>query len=262
MGSYVIGDIHGCYERFRELLQSHSLISDDLAWTGGDSKLWLMGDYFDTGNQAIECIELIIRLQQEAAAAGGELHALLGNHDVMIAGAYLLGDTKGSTGHSFLEVWKMWGGQNSDFERLTEAYVNWILSLPAMGRSDDTLLMHTDGTFYCDMGRDVSQVNEEFRRILSTPDPVAWEQLLRNFGQRHAFSGPDGSTVATRFRRHFGVSHLIHAHSPISEVREVPPELVDRAYTYADGQCTNVDHGIGYYPESQNHPCPTFKSPK
>ena len=41
------------------------------------------GDVTDRGPDSLEVIELMIRLEAEAAAAGGEVVALVGNHEVM-----------------------------------------------------------------------------------------------------------------------------------------------------------------------------------
>lgn len=48
-----------------------------------------MGDQLDRGNQEIEILYFLERLEREAAAAGGALHVLNGNHETMnVAGRF------------------------------------------------------------------------------------------------------------------------------------------------------------------------------
>lgn len=78
-----IGDVHGAYDELVGVLQESGLISDDLAWTGGTSYLVMLGDLVDRGARSRDVLDLVMRLQREAQAAGGRVHVVLGNHEVM-----------------------------------------------------------------------------------------------------------------------------------------------------------------------------------
>ena len=78
-----IGDVHGSFDQVRMLLEGLSLIDESLAWSGGETHLVFVGDLLDRGPADRELLDLVRRLQEEAAAAGGRLHVLLGNHDTM-----------------------------------------------------------------------------------------------------------------------------------------------------------------------------------
>ena len=78
-----IGDVHGAYPEFVQVLKGTGLVDAKLHWTGGRTYLVSTGDLFSRGDRALEVIELLMRLQGEAAAAGGAVHSLLGNHEVM-----------------------------------------------------------------------------------------------------------------------------------------------------------------------------------
>src|SRR5262245_23484081 len=54
-------------------------------WVGGRAELVQVGDLFNRGGGARRAFELLLRLRSEAAAAGGRVTILLGNHEVMIA---------------------------------------------------------------------------------------------------------------------------------------------------------------------------------
>jgi hypothetical protein len=79
----VIGDVHGSYDKLLKLLLGTGLVDADLSWTGGTDHLVLVGDMIDRGPDDRQVLDLVRRLQTEAVAAGGRVHALLGNHEVM-----------------------------------------------------------------------------------------------------------------------------------------------------------------------------------
>ncbi|MGB5660551.1 MAG: metallophosphoesterase, partial [Thermoanaerobaculia bacterium] len=78
-----IGDLHGSYEKALRILKAAGLIDDDLRWIGGEEHLVITGDVLDRGTGGRELMDLIRRLQDEAQAAGGCVHMLLGNHEAM-----------------------------------------------------------------------------------------------------------------------------------------------------------------------------------
>lgn len=80
-----VADLHGDFDRFVFILahpQVH-LIDDDLHWAGGKTHLVQLGDIMDRGPRARDILDLLMRLEKEAAAAGGMVHTLLGNHEEM-----------------------------------------------------------------------------------------------------------------------------------------------------------------------------------
>jgi len=76
-----VGDLHGAYEEFLAILSETELINRNLHWTGGRTHLVQLGDVMDRGPDARGILDLIRRLQREAADAGGAVHMLLGNHE-------------------------------------------------------------------------------------------------------------------------------------------------------------------------------------
>jgi hypothetical protein len=88
-----IGDIHGAYDEFVTILKRAGLINDALAWSGGRATLVQTGDYTDRGPGVRKVLDLLMRLEREAKAAGGQAVILLGNHEVM----NLIGDWRDVT---------------------------------------------------------------------------------------------------------------------------------------------------------------------
>jgi hypothetical protein len=92
-----IGDIHGDYQRFLELLRTAGLVDARNSWTGGDAHLVLTGDFVDRGDHSAQVLDLLMDLEPQALKSGGRVHALLGNHEAM----NLMGDLRYVTKEDF-----------------------------------------------------------------------------------------------------------------------------------------------------------------
>ena len=78
-----IGDVHGKLEQARSILHKAGLIDDDGNWSGGKTHLVFVGDLLDRGDDGLEAVQLVRRLEQQALDAGGRVHVLMGNHEAM-----------------------------------------------------------------------------------------------------------------------------------------------------------------------------------
>lgn len=78
-----VGDVHGAHDRFTAILRAAGLIDGRARWIGGRAILVQTGDVVDRGPHSRRAIDLLMRLERDAAAAGGAVYALLGNHEVM-----------------------------------------------------------------------------------------------------------------------------------------------------------------------------------
>ena len=78
-----VADIHGAADAFETILQRAALIDESLRWRGGNDHLVIVGDVLDRGPDSRRALDLIMRLQDEATRAGGAVHFVLGNHEVM-----------------------------------------------------------------------------------------------------------------------------------------------------------------------------------
>jgi len=85
-----VSDIHGAYEALVSTFQQADIIDEDLNWNGGDTHLVITGDLLDRGPESRQVMDLIMRLEREAVRNGGQVHQLLGNHEVM----NLIGDVR------------------------------------------------------------------------------------------------------------------------------------------------------------------------
>ncbi len=78
-----IGDVHGAYDELTALLRQAGVVNQELRWSGGTTHLVSMGDLVDRGTRSRDVLDLMMRLEGEAAEAGGQVHVLLGNHEAM-----------------------------------------------------------------------------------------------------------------------------------------------------------------------------------
>jgi len=78
-----VGDLHGDIEGFKKIIgpDGVKLIDAQDRWVGGKAHLVQTGDIMDRGDYAKDIFDLIRRLEKEAAAAGGMVHFLIGNHE-------------------------------------------------------------------------------------------------------------------------------------------------------------------------------------
>ena len=78
------GDVHGAYEDWTALLRETGVVDAQLNWSGGNTHLVSLGDLIDRGPGSRQVVELLMRLEQQAEKAGGAVHMVLGNHEVMV----------------------------------------------------------------------------------------------------------------------------------------------------------------------------------
>jgi hypothetical protein len=243
---YVIGDVHGQLEKLCDLLRGAELIDKTETWSGGDCTLWLMGDLVDHGPDGIGAVELVMRLQQQAARTGGRVQALLGNHDMLLLAAHRFG-TRPIPGQDETpwDLWQESGGQEADLERIMPDHVRWLSNMPAMALEGDHLLAHADALLYIHYGRSIAQVNEAMTAVLQTDDAGSWFRLLEEFGEHRAFvDATTGVDRARAFLNDFGGGQLVHGHTPITKMTGQPPEAVREPLLYAAGLCLDVDPGM------------------
>ena len=242
---FVIGDIHGYLHTLVKLLQSAGLINHAHNWIGGNAILWFIGDLVDRGAESIAVLDLVMRLQQEARAAGGSVDCLLGNHELLLLAAYQFGRRSTGLSSNFITKWRRNGGNKNDLAKLTKAHLTWLAERPAMSLLRNTLLVHADATFYTRYGKSIAEVNDTFRTLLKRSDALAWEELIEAFAMRGIFLHKEaGDTFVARFLSIFGGERIVHGHTPISTIIGGPAKKVTASYVYASGKCIDVDGGI------------------
>lgn len=149
-------DIEGEFEALRLLLQKNGVIDENYNWRFGKGHLVFAGDMFDRGEQVTECLWLIYSLEVKAKAAGGYVHFILGNHEIMnLSGDHRYARDKykenaKGIGKSLVELY----GKDSELGR-------WLRSKNIIEKIGSLLFLHAGiSKDVNDMGLTISQVNE------------------------------------------------------------------------------------------------------
>ncbi|PKL75251.1 MAG: calcineurin [Candidatus Melainabacteria bacterium HGW-Melainabacteria-1] len=78
-----VGDLHGDLNATRRALRLAGAIDAQDRWIGKDLILVQTGDQLDRGDEELAILKLLEGLAPQAEAAGGRLHVLNGNHEIM-----------------------------------------------------------------------------------------------------------------------------------------------------------------------------------
>ncbi|MEW6421101.1 MAG: metallophosphoesterase [Deinococcota bacterium] len=212
---WVMADVHGALTKLLVLLQQAGLTDASGTWTGGWAHLVFLGDYLDRGPDGVGVVRLIRRLEAEARTAGGQVTALLGNHEVMFLAARRFTQRDPHDQYGFRDYWLANGGQPGDAARLEPDDELWLAARPALTRAGRWLLLHADTPMYLHLGRSVDAVNAHVARLLHSDSPEVWGHFANAFADRLAFLPPQGEQVVRQLLRTFGGERLAHGHTPV-----------------------------------------------
>lgn len=152
------GDVHGAHAELLGLLQTAEVLNEDEQWIGGDTHLISVGDLLDRGPDSKKTMDLLMRLQNEAPTAGGRVHVVLGNHEVM----NMAQDLRDVSEEEFAAL----GGPDGHRAAFSESgvYGQWLRSLPVVVKINDTLFSH--GGFSDLSLKPLDDLNQEFHSAL------------------------------------------------------------------------------------------------
>ncbi len=131
-----VGDVHGHYQGLEALLIASGLVDDQLNWRGGTAHFVSVGDLVDRGPESRRAMDLLMTLQDQAQAAGGRVHVVLGNHELM----NLTGELKDVSAQELASHGGL-AGHRAAFAP-DGRYGAWLLGLPSIVRINDTLFVH------------------------------------------------------------------------------------------------------------------------
>ncbi len=78
-----VGDVHGDFDGLVAILRAAGIVDGRNRWAGKKAHLVQTGDIPDRGDNSRKVFELLMTLESQAKKAGGMVHVLLGNHEVM-----------------------------------------------------------------------------------------------------------------------------------------------------------------------------------
>lgn len=217
-------DIHGQFALAKKLLTNNNIIDKKGNWYFGDGHLVITGDIFDRGPQVTETLWFLHQLEQQAHQAGGKLHLLLGNHEVMV----LNGDLR-YLHPKYIEVAKLFG---QPFEQLFGQHTllgQWLRTKSVSVIVNDALFAH--GGMHPDLAKDnvsLKTINQVFRAnlvesSLKTPREGLGKYLHKTNGPiwYRGYFKDDGATSEQldSLLKHFKINHLIVGHTSMKTVQ-------------------------------------------
>lgn len=78
-----VGDLHGDFSVWRDIAGAAGIVDPNGHWIGGHTTLVQVGDVVDRGPESLKLVRELMRLQKEAVKQGGQVIALVGNHEAM-----------------------------------------------------------------------------------------------------------------------------------------------------------------------------------
>lgn len=154
-----ISDIESNYGTLRDFLVDATVIDAELNWTFGKGHLVLVGDFVDRGYFTTQALWLIYKLEQDAEEQGGQVHYIIGNHELkMMHGDY------GATDPRYAEIAAMLGKQQLDLYSSKSLLGKWMASKNSVERINGILFVH--GGLHPDLaghGLGIDEINQIIR---------------------------------------------------------------------------------------------------
>ena len=160
-----LGDVHGAYDRLLNVLKVGGLIRAEAsapgghAWAGGRRTLVSVGDLIDKGPKSLEVLDLLMRLQRQAAEAGGAVIVTLGNHE-----AEFLARPGKKKAIEFERELAERGIDYRDVAAGRNDYGRFMLSLPVAARVNSWFFAHAGSTSHLSL----TQLGDRFRGVVDS----------------------------------------------------------------------------------------------
>jgi hypothetical protein len=221
----VITDLHGEYNSYINLLKGSGIIDENRNWRFGTGHLVVLGDIFDRGEKVTEILWHLYGLEKQAFKAGGKMHLLLGNHEIMV----LSNDTR-YIHEKYRSVEKITGIKYSDLFPVNSVLGKWLRTKPVIVSINNIIFTHA-GISPEMVQRQMTfrQINQLFAtRIVGVPMEIVCENeellfLVDAKGPiwyRGYFYDPDiTERVIDEILQYYNKKHIIVGHTPDYEFR-------------------------------------------
>ena len=220
----VLTDVHGEYDIYLNLLRKNCIIDHNLNWKFGKGHLVILGDVFDRGDNVTEILWHLFGLEKQAARAGGKLHLLLGNHELMI-----LGRAEGYISDKYRNVENIAGSYYCDLYSSNSVLGSWLRTKPVIISINNILFVHAglstevirrelkidriNRTFFTKIiGKEPSSIekNEEPSFLNDENGPI-W---YRGYFTDKSFSESQIDSILT----FYGKDHIVIGHTVTKEI--------------------------------------------
>ncbi|ARS43075.1 metallophosphoesterase [Sphingobacteriaceae bacterium GW460-11-11-14-LB5] len=221
---FIVSDIEGEFEGFRRLLIANKVINEKYQWTFGRGHLVICGDLFDRGLSVPESIWLIYKLEDLARAAGGYVHTILGNHDIM----NLSGDLR-YVQQKYIESAKILGVDYLSLYGTDAELGRWLRTKNTIEKIGDNLCMHAGvSPIINSLGLSVADINRLCRpyydkvKVLKGVGDAKIDPFFKGesslFWYRGYFFDPKATEAeVSETLRVFGVQRIVAGHTIVPE---------------------------------------------
>lgn len=244
-----VGDVHGDFDQFVTVLREAGVIDKSNNWIAGKAQLVQTGDVLDRGPDSRKAMDLLMSLEQQAAQAGGAVHALIGNHEAMI----LADDWRYV--HPGEE--KAFGGAD-EYRKAMSAegkYGKWIRSHDAVVKVGDVLFLHAGlRAAYARMS--LAEINQAVRKELgedslggvsTDPEGPLWDRML-SIGDEDEVADELDVVLKAFGVRHMVVGHTVSADGVMSRAggRLIRIDVGMSAHYGGPAACLVIENGVFY----------------
>jgi len=172
-----ISDIHGEYDKYINLLKASGIIDDSLKWKYGKGHLVVLGDAFDRGDKVTRILWHLFGLEKQAEKAGGMVHVMLGNHELMI-----FGKDETYLNDKYRKVEELLQMKYSDLFSLNSVLGRWLRTKPIVITINDILFVHAGISIeMVDRKLKIEQINRGFSDMLAGKEiqsDIEYEKLI------------------------------------------------------------------------------------
>ncbi|MDY6935593.1 MAG: metallophosphoesterase [Spirochaetota bacterium] len=227
-----VSDIHGWYRPLVELFERVGIIErvdedggntfkiggDRLQYKGSETLIIIPGDFVDADAEGRKVLDLISNLERETLRTGGELIALLGNHERNLL-------------QEDLRYWDQ-----------IEEYYEWLESRPLVAIVNNVLFIHggiSKKAYHMieESCRDDEDFVTCFTRSLEEDANICWQVTNRTFALQ------DEETLS-KIMESIRIEYMVIGHAPIygknrEEIKLVGPQIGGRMRVF------NIDADMG-----------------
>jgi hypothetical protein len=212
-----VGDVHGDYDGFVEVLRAAGVIDEKDGWIGGKTHLVQAGDVPDRGPDTKKVMDLLMALEKQAAKAGGQVHALIGNHEAM----NMYGDLRYTTPGEFAAF------RTGDSERVRANF--WEQEIKGLPSPPD----------------------DAARKKWEAGHPPGWVEHRMQFGSNGTYGKWTRShntviKINDAIYLHGGISPR-YASMPLNQINELIAKELSDVTKIKDGSPVTVDDGPLWY---------------
>jgi hypothetical protein len=230
---FVLSDIEGEYQNFKQLLIAAGVMNNQFKWTFGKGHLVICGDMFDRGSEVTEVLWLIYHLEEQAKEEDGYVHFILGNHEVMN-----LTDDLRYLNKKYSKLATDAGIPYRNFYNKETELGQWLRTKNIIEKIGDLLFVHGGVSQHVNqLGQPVEAINMLARPFYdNTTDslPPVVELLLSDAGPlwyRGYFMNPTATMAQVDSTlKLFRVNRIIIGHTPVKQIS-----------SFYNGKVINVD---------------------